>query len=53
MLKKKGLSDICWTKDSRYIATVSDDMTAILWDANDVCQFNVYVFQFDCFLRDN
>lgn len=27
-----GINDIAWTSDSKYLATASDDKTAVLWD---------------------
>lgn len=33
---KFGLSDVCWSTDSRYLCTASDDRTLKIWDIDSV-----------------
>ena len=32
-----GISDVCWSCDSNYICTASDDTTIRIWSAQSVC----------------
>jgi COMPASS component SWD3 len=34
---KLGVSDVCWSADSRYLCTASDDKTLKIWDFQTVC----------------
>lgn len=33
----QGISDICWTQDSTWLASGSDDRTVRVWDVETVC----------------
>lgn len=40
---KLGVSDVCWSADSRYLCTASDDKTLKIWDFNAVNELRSYV----------
>lgn len=40
----KGINDVTWSFDSRYIATASDDYLILMWDISTVKELFIYLF---------